>query len=177
MLKCTDCDELNAWDDTLTHTWLQWQCCACGQWIDWKPGEYDELHEEYKMTRKVGNALIEDFQAWAEDKPLSHEHVIAMSDALKATQQGNSEVEQVVEHMFKERNGEVWDLRDEDGDLHSPVWYLEAWMSSQLAYAEALTVHHDDPDKDELHMQRLDDMQTEVDMYARYVNKLFRLLR
>jgi len=68
-----------------------------------------------------------------------------------------------------------WDLRDEDGDLHSPAWYIEAFITAREAYLEA---HGKDTrsmtaQEQDAHMNALDDLLLEYEMYENYVNQLF----
>lgn len=68
-----------------------------------------------------------------------------------------------------------WDYADEDGDVHSPAWYIEAFMVANMEYMRLHqnTPRDDDPVAMDNHMAALDDALLEAEMYERYVNKLF----
>ena len=89
-------------------------------------------------------------------------------------------------HMVNEKEeavaqalGAKWDLRDEDGELHSPSWYLESWQMARENYMVLLTVDIDGltPVEADAHMGNLDDAHSEMELYAGYVDRLFGLLR
>jgi hypothetical protein len=73
--------------------------------------------------------------------------------------------------------GQTWDLCDEDGDHHSPAWYLDAFITARETYLAM----RDNPPKDaeempevmDSHIANLDDALVEMEMYERYVNRLF----
>ena len=145
-LKCTDCGDDIMFGNDIVHTWQQWQCPVCNQWVDWKEGEFDRVAQ----PTQPGNPFV---------TPRS----LIPTENLLGFLRWQDDVDK------------RWDLRDEDGDLHSPVWYLEAWMTTQQAYAEMLAMNMDGERQQvqDDHMKNLDDMLIEVEMYAKYVNRLF----
>ena len=64
-----------------------------------------------------------------------------------------------------------WDLRDEDGDLHSPAWYLDAFITARETYHEARekVANCNDDSFD----GQLDDAYYELELYGTYINRLF----
>ena len=85
------------------------------------------------------------------------------------------------EEVTKKWSGEAteptttWDYADEDGDVHSPAWYIEAFMVSNMEYMRLHQIQTDamTPEQEANHMAALDDALLEAEMYERYVNQLF----
>jgi pyruvate-formate lyase-activating enzyme len=70
---------------------------------------------------------------------------------------------------------QAWDLRDDDGHMHSPVWYLDLWLVEREAYLTTLRkdIREMTTDEEEAHMVELDRMLNQLDKAEEYVNKLF----
>jgi len=66
----------------------------------------------------------------------------------------------------------TWDLRDTEGDLHSPSWYLDAYLVARQEYQEAWQKVSNAGD-DNSHDAALDYALEELDRYGTYINKLF----
>jgi hypothetical protein len=180
MLGCKHCDEQVPPYDTADRTCQQWQCPHCKGWNHWM--KFTETHEAVEPITPQGNKPKcvlcghDDFYddgictmcGQNRNDPVTGNE----GDDRVIDGQGNAPLP-VGNYAMPPRYG-MWDLRDEDGDVHSPAWYLDAFITARAEYLGMYdTIPQGDDEAMDKHIALMDDMLIEYELYGTYINRLF----